>query len=114
MQFGRRARARTPPGILSKEDRFTMDVSLLFRAPRFRAWAALNSARGLQAINQQGEGRFGVAPGASPVRINGTKESSMLTRTVRRVASMRWGLIALLLGLPLPVVILVWLFMGHH
>ena len=38
----------------------------------------------------------------------------MLTKTVRRVANMRWGLIALLLGLPLPVVILVWLFMGHH
>ena len=38
----------------------------------------------------------------------------MLARTVRRVANMRWGLIALLLGLPLPVVILVWLFMGHR
>jgi len=38
----------------------------------------------------------------------------MLTKTVRRVANMRWGLIALLFGLPLPIVILVWLFVGHH
>ncbi len=38
----------------------------------------------------------------------------MLQKSFRRVASMRWGLIALLLGAPLPIVLLVWLFVGHH
>jgi hypothetical protein len=38
----------------------------------------------------------------------------MLKNTMRRVATMRWGLIALLLGLPLPIVLIVWLFVGRH
>jgi hypothetical protein len=37
----------------------------------------------------------------------------MLRNTIRRAGSMRWGLIALLLGLPLPLVILAWLFLGR-
>ncbi len=37
----------------------------------------------------------------------------MLRNVARRAGSMRWGLIALLLGLPLPLVILAWLFMGR-
>jgi hypothetical protein len=36
----------------------------------------------------------------------------MILNTIHRVANMRWGLIALLLGLPLPVVILAFLFGG--
>jgi hypothetical protein len=38
----------------------------------------------------------------------------MLRNSLRRAGNTRWGLIALLLGLPLPLVILAWLFMGHH
>jgi hypothetical protein len=38
----------------------------------------------------------------------------MVRKTFHRIASMRWGLIALLLGAPLPIVILVWLFVGRH
>ena len=38
----------------------------------------------------------------------------MLQKTFRRAANMRWGLIALLLGAPLPIVLLVWLFVGRH
>jgi hypothetical protein len=37
----------------------------------------------------------------------------MLRNTIRRAANMRWGLIALLLGQPLPLVILAWLFLGR-
>ncbi len=37
----------------------------------------------------------------------------MLYNTVKRAGSMRWGLIALLLGVPLPIAILVWLFVGR-
>lgn len=36
----------------------------------------------------------------------------MIARTIRRVAGIRWGLAALLLGLPLPFVILAFLFGG--
>jgi hypothetical protein len=32
--------------------------------------------------------------------------------TIRRAANARWGLIALLLGLPLPFVLFAWLCMG--
>src|SRR5207237_5894837 len=32
------------------------------------------------------------------------KEHAMLRNSIRRAGSMRWGLIALLLGLPLPIV----------
>lgn len=37
----------------------------------------------------------------------------MLQNTLKRAGNMRWGLIALLLGLPLPLVILAWIFMGR-
>jgi hypothetical protein len=37
----------------------------------------------------------------------------MLRETIRRAGNTRWGLIALLFGLPLPLVILAWLFMGR-
>lgn len=37
----------------------------------------------------------------------------MLKNALRRAANTRWGLIALLFGLPLPVVLLVWLFAGR-
>ena len=37
----------------------------------------------------------------------------MLEKTIRRAANTRWGLIALLFGLPLPVVLLIWLFVGR-
>jgi hypothetical protein len=36
----------------------------------------------------------------------------MLRRAYKRTANMRWGLIALLLGLPIPIVILAFLFGG--
>jgi hypothetical protein len=36
----------------------------------------------------------------------------MLRNALKRTANARWGLIALLLGLPLPIVFLVFLFMG--
>ena len=38
----------------------------------------------------------------------------MLQKTFRRIANTRWALIALLLGAPLPVVLLIWLFVGRH
>jgi hypothetical protein len=38
----------------------------------------------------------------------------MLQKTFRRVADTKWALIALLLGAPLPIVLLIWLFVGHH
>lgn len=37
----------------------------------------------------------------------------MLLNHLRRAGSMRWGLIALLLGLPLPLVLIIWLFVGR-
>ena len=37
----------------------------------------------------------------------------MLRNTIHRAGSMRWGLIALLLGLPLPLVLIAWLFLGR-
>ena len=36
----------------------------------------------------------------------------MLAKISKRAGSMRWGLIALLLGLPLPIVIIAFLFVG--
>jgi hypothetical protein len=36
----------------------------------------------------------------------------MLTRIKRRMGTMRWGLVALLLGLPLPIVIIAFLSPG--
>lgn len=36
----------------------------------------------------------------------------MFFREFRREGNVRWGLIAMLLGLPLPIVILSFLFMG--
>ena len=36
----------------------------------------------------------------------------MLRNAVQRTANARWGLVALLLGLPLPIVILAFLFGG--
>lgn len=36
----------------------------------------------------------------------------MLRNAVRRAGSMRWGLAALILGLPLPIVLLAFLFGG--
>lgn len=37
----------------------------------------------------------------------------MLQKALHRAGNTKWGLLALLLGLPLPIVILIWLFMGH-
>ena len=37
----------------------------------------------------------------------------MMRNSLKRAGNMRWGLIALLLGLPLPIVLLVWLFIGR-
>ena len=37
----------------------------------------------------------------------------MLRTTLRRAGNTKWGLIALLLGLPLPVVLIIWLFVGR-
>jgi hypothetical protein len=36
----------------------------------------------------------------------------MLREYNRRPGNWKWGLIGLLLGLPLPIVILLWLFLG--
>jgi len=36
----------------------------------------------------------------------------MLKDRIRRIANARWGLIALLLGLPLPIVLIAFLFFG--
>jgi hypothetical protein len=40
------------------------------------------------------------------------KESIMFYDRIARAGNLRWGLIALLLGLPLPIVLLAFLFMG--
>ena len=37
-----------------------------------------------------------------------------MRNTFRRAANTRWALIGLLLGLPLPIVLLIWLFVGRH
>jgi hypothetical protein len=37
----------------------------------------------------------------------------MLRNAVRRAGNTRWALIGLLLGLPLPVVFLLWLFVNR-
>ena len=37
----------------------------------------------------------------------------MIRNTIRRAGNMRWGLVALLVGLPLPIVLLIWLFVGR-
>jgi hypothetical protein len=37
----------------------------------------------------------------------------MLLNTERRLGNMKWGLIGLLLGLPLPIILLLWLFVGR-
>jgi len=36
----------------------------------------------------------------------------MMRQGIERAGNLRWGLIALLLGLPLPIVLLALLFMG--
>ena len=36
----------------------------------------------------------------------------MLNRSLKRTANFRWGLAAMLIGLPLPIVILAFLFGG--
>lgn len=36
----------------------------------------------------------------------------MLRNAMQQAGNTRWALIALLLGLPLPIVLLVWLFVG--
>jgi len=37
----------------------------------------------------------------------------MPRNTVSRAGSMKWGLIALLLGLPLPIALIIWPFVGR-
>ena len=37
----------------------------------------------------------------------------MLHNAIRRAANTRWALVGLLLGLPLPIILLMWLFMGR-
>ena len=37
----------------------------------------------------------------------------MMYRAFRRAGDMKWGLLGLLLGLPIPIVILLWLFVGR-
>lgn len=37
----------------------------------------------------------------------------MLRNTIRRAGNLKFGLVALLLGLPLPIVLIVWLFVGR-
>jgi hypothetical protein len=37
----------------------------------------------------------------------------MLLNTDHRPGNMKWGVIGLLLGLPLPIIILMWLFLGN-
>ena len=36
-----------------------------------------------------------------------------MRNNLRRLGNTRWGLIALLLGLPLPIVLIVWLLVGR-
>lgn len=37
----------------------------------------------------------------------------MTRNAIRRAGDIKWGLLGLLLGLPLPIVLLMWLFMGR-
>jgi hypothetical protein len=37
----------------------------------------------------------------------------MTRYTLKRAGDIKWGLLGLLIGLPLPIVILMWLFMGR-
>lgn len=37
----------------------------------------------------------------------------MLNNITRRAGNLKWALLGLLLGLPLPVVLLIWLFVGR-
>ena len=37
----------------------------------------------------------------------------MMRNAIRRAGNTKWGLIGLLLGLPLPIVLLIWLFVGR-
>ena len=37
----------------------------------------------------------------------------MLYNQLQRAGSTRWGIIGLLLGLPIPIVLLMWLFLGR-
>lgn len=52
-----------------------------------------------------------------PVPLNndpGTGRSvTMLQNGIRREGNLRWALVGLLLGLPIPIVLLLYLFMGH-
>jgi hypothetical protein len=41
------------------------------------------------------------------------RSAVMMRNTLRLAGDMKWGLLGLLLGLPIPIVILLWLFMGH-
>lgn len=38
----------------------------------------------------------------------------MLQKVMKRAGDTKWALIALLLGAPLPIVLLIWLFVGRH
>jgi hypothetical protein len=46
-------------------------------------------------------------------RVSSSGRLDMLRNTIQRAGNLRWGLIALLLGAPLPIVLLVWLFVGR-
>jgi Na+-driven multidrug efflux pump len=37
----------------------------------------------------------------------------MIQNAIRRAGNTRYALIALLLGLPIPIVLLIWLFLGR-
>ena len=37
----------------------------------------------------------------------------MIRQSIQRAGDMKWGLLGLLFGLPIPVVILIWLFVGR-
>jgi hypothetical protein len=37
----------------------------------------------------------------------------MIRNSIRRAGNLRWALVGLLLGLPLPIVLLIWLFVGN-
>jgi len=54
----------------------------------------------------------GIEKGLTASDPNPEKEVAMLRKTIHRAGNMRWGLIALLLGLPLPVVLIFCLFIG--
>jgi len=37
----------------------------------------------------------------------------MIRQSIKRVGDTKWALLGLLFGLPLPIVILIWLFVGR-